>query len=99
MGVLKTEEIHGSSIGWAVPVLCGTMPCRCAICCVVWLYALSFSSTPHCLALWLSFGLWLSLGPLCCHLVAGSSFSPHLAVLIVVWGIVVGVGLRGHQWG
>ena len=93
MGVLKTEEICGSSIGWAVPMLCGAMPCHCVLCCVVWLYTLSFSSTPHHLALWLSFG------PLCCHVVAGLSFSLHLAVLVVVWGIVVGIGLRGHQWG
>jgi len=43
VGVSRAEKIHGSSL---YPVSCGTMPCSCALRCVVWLYALSFSSTP-----------------------------------------------------
>jgi hypothetical protein len=62
---------------------------RMAVCLVVWPYGC-------CLARWVV--VWL-LG---CRLVRIWRFSLsrcRVAILIAVWGIVVGVGLRGGQWG
>jgi hypothetical protein len=85
------------------PVSCGAMPCCRALRCVLWLYALSFSFTPYraCrlavhLVVWpagLSFGCWVVVWP------AFGGSRCLLVILVVVWGIVVGVGLRGGQWG
>jgi len=55
-------------------VSCSAMPCRCALRCVATR-----------MALWLLFGLWLSFGPLCWHLITGLSFGLRLAALVVVW--------------
>jgi hypothetical protein len=108
-GCVEDRESVDRQCAGLYPVSCGAMPCRCALSCVVWLYALSFSPMPYLVDDWrykLSFGL---LG---CRLVAGLSFGCwvvvwlafggsrcRLDILIVVWGIIVGVGLRSGQWG
>jgi hypothetical protein len=110
--VCRRQEICGSSINWAVPcvVWCNTLLlhftlCRIAVRLVFQLYtmsSLSTGGTPCHLALWLLFGLWLSLLSFGCWVIVWSAFGGslcRLAILIVVWGIIVGVGLKGGQWG
>ena len=79
------------------------MLCHMAICLVIQLYATLGLAVPCGLALWLSFGLWchlvLSFG---CWVIVWPAFDGSgccLAILVVVWGIVVGIGLRSGQWG
>ena len=87
------------------PVLCGAMPCRRALCCVVWLYALSFSSTPHHLALWLllAYGCCLAccvvIWLLGCRLARVWRFSLLFGALLwaLGWEVISGVEKRGEK--
>ena len=86
--------VKDRGILWIINAL-GCTLCRVVLCLVAALYTVSYSCTPFRSALHhveLSTGdtpcrltLWLLFGLLGCRLVAGLSFGPHLAVVVVVW--------------